>query len=159
MLSLGQLAGFTSRRRTVSWFVAAVLTVTAQVALSGPAESARRPKKGRRAAPEPASAPAEPAPSNLAGAINQAVAQCTRLIEGGKHRQALPLLLKVRQQVGDPRDPRVEALLGKVALAENRPEQALTFVGPYADKRDAYDARLADCYLVAGNAYLAAEKN
>ena len=76
MLSLGQLAGFTSRRRrTVSWFVAAVLTLAAQVALSGPAESARRAKKGRQAAPEPASASAEPGQNNLAGAINQAVAQ------------------------------------------------------------------------------------
>ena len=85
--------------------------------------------------------------------------QCRKLIETGKYQDALPLLAQAREALGNTRDPKIEALLGKVALADKRPDKALEFVGPYADKRTKYDPDLSDCYLVAGDAYLAAEKH
>jgi tetratricopeptide (TPR) repeat protein len=100
---------------------------------------------------------ADPAP--LAAAVKQALSRCQDLLAKGKQREAYPILLQARQAVGEPRDPRIETLLGKVALAENAPDKALEFVGPYADNRGKYDPALSDCYLVAGDACLAAQKH
>jgi tetratricopeptide (TPR) repeat protein len=60
--------------------------------------------------------------------------------------------------VGEPRDPRIETLLAKVALAENAPDKAIEFVAPYAGMKD-FDNNLSEAYLTAGNAYLAAGRN
>ena len=89
-------------------------------------------------------------------ALGRAIAHSGDLIASGKHREAYPLLVKLRKTIGEPRDVRVEALLARVALAEKRPDKALEFVGAYAEKRDAYDANLADGYLAAADAHLAA---
>ncbi len=88
--------------------------------------------------------------------LGRAIAHSGDLIASGKHREAYPLLVKLRKTIGEPRDVRVEALLARVALAENRPDKALEFVGAYAEKRNAYDANLADGYLAAADAHLAA---
>ncbi|MGB3087897.1 MAG: tetratricopeptide repeat protein [Phycisphaerae bacterium] len=88
--------------------------------------------------------------------LGRAIAHSGDLIASGKYREAYPLLVKLRKTIGEPRDVRVEALLARVALAENRPDKALEFVGAYAEKRDAYDANLADGYLAAADAHLAA---
>jgi len=91
--------------------------------------------------------------------LDRAIAHCGNLIASGKHREAYPLLVELRKMIGEPRDVRVEALLARVALAEKRPDKALEFVGAYAEKRNAYDANLADGYLAAADAHLAAENS
>jgi tetratricopeptide (TPR) repeat protein len=108
----------------------------------------------------PARTPAaEARRKELEAAVPRIVDGCAKLIDAGKRRDAWTALVTLRNQLGEPRDVRVETLLAKISLAENRPEDAFTLLAPWADQRDKYDPALSDCYLVAGNAYLAAQKH
>lgn len=108
-------------------------------------------------APRPAAA-AQDTTQAIDAAVKQALARCEDLLAKGKTHEAYPILLQARQACGEPRNPRIETLLAKVALAEKAPDKALEFVAPYADMKDFHD-RLAEAYLTAGDAYLAAGRN
>ncbi len=96
--------------------------------------------------------------AQVAQAVDAALIQARKLLDAGKADQASRLLVQVRNGLGDERDPRVEGLLARAALALKRPEVALKLAEPFAENRDAYDPVLSDCYLAAGNAYLATDQ-
>ncbi len=114
--------------------------------------------KGRQKA-APAQALKQPGgDAQLAQAVDAAVSQARKLIDAGKHEEASRLLVRVRKGLGEERDPRVEGLLARAALALKQPKVALELAEPFAENRDAYDPALTDCYLAAGNAYLATDQ-
>ena len=90
--------------------------------------------------------------------MDAAVGQARRLLDAGKHEQAARLLVQARKGLGEERNPRVEGLLARAALALKQPKVALELAEPFAEKRDAYDPALTDCYLAAGDAYLATDQ-
>jgi len=94
-----------------------------------------------------------------AAAVARMVDQAAEFIDGGKLRDASALLVNLRNQLGEPRDVRVETLLARIALAENRPDEALKLVAPWVNQRDNYDPALSDCYLAGAGAQLALGQN
>jgi len=111
--------------------------------------------KGRQAAQNPTQPGRD---AQRAQAVDAAAGRAGRLIDAGKHEQAARLLVQVRKGLGEERDPRLEGLLARAALALKQPKVALQLAGPFAEKRDAYDPNLTDCYLAAGDAYLATDQ-
>ena len=104
-------------------------------------------------------------------AIHEAVEQCAALVEAGDHRKVLPMLSDLRRGLAKQAEgeddsaraaqrdlPRVDALIARVALDSKAPQKALDVVRPYVEPHDTYNPDHADCYLVAGDAYLALGK-
>jgi tetratricopeptide (TPR) repeat protein len=137
--------------------VVSLLAFAGVTAVAGPAIPAGAAPSTKTA---PALTPAaEARRKELEAAVPRVVEAAAKLIDAGKRRDAWTLLLNLRNQLGEPRDVRVETLLAKIALAENRPDEAFKLVAPWANNRDTYDPHLADCYLVAADAQLALGKN
>ena len=123
------------------------------------AASPAKPAAPNPSKPGPVAAPTAPLPPTVVPAADLVVARSTELIAAGKHREAFPLLMEARARLNKVRDVRIEALLGRVALAEKVPEKALEFVGPYTVALDKLNPFAGEAYLVAGDANLALGKN
>jgi len=104
-------------------------------------------------------------------AIHEAVEQCAALVEAGDLQKVLPMLSDLRRGLAKQAEgeddsaraaqrdlPRVDALIARVALDSKAPQKALDVVRPYVEPHDTYNPDHADCYLVAGDAYLALGK-
>ncbi|MFA7237607.1 MAG: hypothetical protein WC058_12150 [Phycisphaeraceae bacterium] len=64
-----------------------------------------------------------------------AIAKLRELIAtpgSGKHREAFGDLMQLRQLLGEPRAPGIEAMAAEIALLENRPDQAWRFIQPWS---------------------------
>ncbi|MFA7237247.1 MAG: hypothetical protein WC058_10315, partial [Phycisphaeraceae bacterium] len=90
-----------------------------------------------------------------------AVTKLQELIATGKHREAFNDLMQLRQLLGEPRLPGVEAMAAQIALLENRPDQAWRFVQPWSAPSapgSSYDRSAFRAYLMAGETLLAQNK-
>ena len=145
------------RRLILVFAVVPLLAFAGASAIAGPAIAACAAPSTKTA---PALTPAaEARRKELEAAVPRVVEAAAKLIDAGKHREAATPLVTLRNALGEARDVRVETLLAKIALAENRPDEAFKLVAPWANNRDTYDPHLADCYLVAADAQLALGKN
>jgi len=64
-----------------------------------------------------------------------AIAKLRELIAtpgSGKYREAFGDLMQLRQLLGEPRAPGIEAMAAEIALLENRPDQAWRFIQPWS---------------------------
>jgi len=156
-------------RVAATWLTVLAVAVVALGPLLCPerAEAGRRwgrtnRKQEEEPPPPPPSAVAPAASADpearRARAVDAALQRARYLLETGKPAEASRLLAPVRQGLGEERDPRVEGLLARVLLALDRPKVALQVAEPFAEPRDAYDPARSDCYLAAGNAYLATDR-
>jgi tetratricopeptide (TPR) repeat protein len=144
------------RRRAIALFGPALCALALAIAAPLAGQPPDRAAGAASSAPSPSPPKADPPPT---ANIDRAVEYGSDRIEKGKHRDAYPVLMEARLRLGKTRDVRIEALLGRVALAENAPEKALEFVKPWADKVDRYDPVLAEAYLVSGEACHALGRN
>ncbi|MHB1157800.1 MAG: tetratricopeptide repeat protein [Phycisphaerales bacterium] len=91
-----------------------------------------------------------------------AVAKLRELIASGKHREAFGDLMQLRQLLGEPRVPGIEAMAAEIALLENRPDQAWRFIQSWAtpgnNPAETYDRSAFRAYLLAGETLLAQNK-
>lgn len=151
------ISGTTVRRLILVFAVVPLLAFAGATAVAGPAIPAGAAPSTKTA---PALTPAaEARRKELEAAVPRVVEAAAKLIDAGKRREAATPLVTLRNALGEPRDVRVEALLAKIALAENRPDEAFKLVAPWANDRTKYDPALADCYLVAADAQLALGKS
>ncbi|MHB1156810.1 MAG: hypothetical protein ACYC26_08225 [Phycisphaerales bacterium] len=88
-----------------------------------------------------------------------AIAKLREQIATGKHREAFGDLMQLRQMLGEPRLPGIEAMAAEVALLENRPDQAWRFIQSWAtpgnNPAETYDRSAFRAYLLAGETLLA----
>jgi len=89
------------------------------------------------------------------GVINRGaryLLKAKRLIDKGKTKKAIEYVREVRQTLGTPRVPAVEALAARVLRAHEKYEQAHQMVWPYARtwNEDQFNTKLKRCYLMAG---------
>jgi len=97
--------------------------------------------------------------SKLLGKASDALTEVEKQIASGEHRKAAGTLMQIRRVFREPRVARIEAMLGRIALLENRPDQAMRFVEPWSTKPDIYDRSNFEAHLVAGDALLAPGKS
>jgi len=93
------------------------------------------------------------------------IAQAERLLDAGRYMEAAAVLQKAAKDVAPLHHPRVQAMLGRLALLDHKPAKALEFVEPVlpgADSMGVIDPRSLDAealrpleraLLVAGQAH------
>jgi tetratricopeptide (TPR) repeat protein len=90
--------------------------------------------------------------------LGPTLAQADRLLDAGRYMEAAAVLQKAAKDIAPLHHPRVQAMLGQLALLDGKPAKALEFVGPVLKAHPfgiEYDPEVYEPRMIFGRAHLA----